>query len=57
MNIIELETNTRTEHHYHDKISIEKSRENNYGWMMRNWPEVAEWTQTLFRDALIYKQR
>lgn len=57
MNIIELETNTRTEHHYHDKVSIKKSRENKYGWMMRNWPEVAEWTQTLFRDALIYKQR
>lgn len=25
MNIIELETNTKTEHHYHDKVSIEKA--------------------------------
>lgn len=30
MNIIELQTSTRTKHHYH-KVSIEKSRENKYG--------------------------
>lgn len=58
MNIIELQASTRTEWYddYHDKVSTEKSRENKHGWMMRNWPEVSEWTQTFFRDELIYKQ-
>lgn len=56
MNIIELQASARTEHHYRDKVSTEKSRENKHGWMMRNLPEVSEWTQTFFRDELIYKQ-